>query len=95
MRRINRLQWGGRVGMNKFWRSIYVVEEKVNQQRRGFAISHTVLQPDQQARPSQCGAGDETQQAQSRESWKGRSQRWAITPHLSPWLSKVAAQDPE
>ena len=53
--------------MNKSWRSIYVMEENENQQRKGSAVSHTVSQLAQQARPSQCGAGDETRQAQGRK----------------------------
>ena len=53
--------------MNKSWRSIYVMEENGNQQRKGSVVSHTVSQLAQQARPSQCGAGDKTRQAQDQK----------------------------
>ena len=67
MRMINRLQWGGPSDMNKPWRSIHTVKGKVNQQRKGSAISHSVSQPDQHARPGLCGAGDIMRQAQGQE----------------------------
>ena len=38
-RLLNRLQWGGFVGMNKSWRSIYKRGESRFEQRKGFVIS--------------------------------------------------------
>ena len=46
-RLLSRLQWGGLVGMNKSWRSIYTMRESKIQQRKGFAVSQTVSQPKQ------------------------------------------------
>ena len=44
------------------------MEEKENTKRKGSAVSHTVSQLDQQARPSQSGVvGIETRQAQGPE----------------------------
>ena len=65
-RLLSRLQWGGPVGMNKSWRSIYKVKDSKIQQRKGSVVSQTVSQPEQQARPSQWSGWCETGQAQGR-----------------------------
>ena len=66
-RLLGRLQWGGSVGTNKSWRSIYKVKDSIFQQRKGSAVSQTVFQPDQQVEPSQEGGWCETRQAQGRD----------------------------
>ena len=43
------------------------MEESINQQRKGSTVSHTISQLDHQAKQNQCGASDETRQAQGRE----------------------------
>ena len=63
-RLLSRLQWGGSVGTNKSWRSIHKVKDCKIQQRKGAAVSQTVSQPDQQARPSQWSGWCKTRQAQ-------------------------------
>ena len=62
-----RLQWGGPVGMNKSWRSIYKVRDCKIQQRKGYVVSQTVSQPEQQVGPSQWSGWCETRQAQGRD----------------------------
>ena len=72
------------------------MEENGNQQRKGFVVSHTMSQLPQQARPSQCGAGDKTRQAQGRELVdRVDPEGGNDPPHLGPWLFRVATQDPE
>ena len=58
------------------------MEENVNQQRKYFAVSHAVSQLDQQARPSQCGASDKTQQAQGWELVARVEPKMGDNPHL-------------
>ena len=66
-RLLSKLQWGGPVGMNKSWRSIYKVRECKIQQRKGFAVSQTMSQPEQQASPSQWSGWCKTRQVQGRD----------------------------
>ena len=65
LRHIIRSQRGDTDDANKSWRSIFDLEEKEeNTKRKGSADAQTVSQPEQQAGPSQRGAGVEMQQAQ-------------------------------
>ena len=65
IRPIVRSQWGDFDDANKSWRSIFDLKGKEeNTKRKGSADAQTVSQPEQQARPSQRGAGVKTQQAQ-------------------------------
>ena len=66
-RLLGRLQWGGSVGTNKSWRSVYKMKDCIIQQRKGSAVSQTMFQPDQQVEPSQWSGWCETRQAQGRD----------------------------
>ena len=69
VRHIARSQWGDADDVNKSWRSIFHLKEKEeNTKRKGFADAQTGSEPEQQARPSQRGAGVETQQAQGQNT---------------------------
>ena len=66
-RLLGRLQWGGSVGTNKSWRSVYKMKDTIIQQRKCSVVSQTVSQPEQQVGPSQWSGWCQTRQAQGRD----------------------------